>query len=229
MITAAQIVAQALAIAKAPGYTSYGGQCLNLVLSDLVLHRNLKVNLVSSTIAVPANNNGPFQLETNYLRTYDLFYVITDIPYKLNQCTLQQYDSDPNKTTIANYPYEFATDLSGVPTNGYGVIYIYPQSNMGVTLNHRYFVQQADIATPETSSVIPWFSDQDYLIHATATRMMKITDDSRFGEFSAMGESLLEKHLLMEGDEQSVVKSVQLDPRRFKVGGSLKPTKVEPF
>lgn len=229
MITAAQIVTQAIAIAKAPGYTSLGGQSLNLVLSDLVQHRDLKVNLVSSTIAVPANSNGPFNLESNYLRTYDLSYVITDMPYFLRQCNLAQFDSDPNKTTTSNYPYEFATDLSGVPTVGYGLLYIYPQSNAGLTLKHRYFINQPDIATPENSLTVPWFTDQDYLIQATAARMMRITDDARYEQFVANCEKMLDLHLMMEGDEQSVVKSVQLDPRRFRVGGSLKPTKTNPY
>ena len=59
--------------------------------------------------------------------------------------------------------------------------------------------------------------------------MMKITDDDRYGQFVAVGEQLLMKHLLTEGDEQQVVKSVQLDPRRFKVGGSNRPTKLDPW
>ena len=43
MITSAQIVAEALAIAKCPGFTAQGGRALNLVLNDLVLHRDLKL------------------------------------------------------------------------------------------------------------------------------------------------------------------------------------------
>ena len=80
-LTAAQIVADALAIAKCPGFTSQGGRALNLVLSDLVLHRNLKVNLVSNPITVLANTNGPFNLEPDYLRTYEMVYYINDQPY----------------------------------------------------------------------------------------------------------------------------------------------------
>jgi len=87
-------------------------------------------------------------------------------------------------------------------------------------------VKQPDIASPETSAVIPWFPDQDYLIHATATRLMKITDDTRYERFIAEGEKMLRIHLIMEGDEQQVVKSVRLDPRRFHSNRTLKPTKI---
>lgn len=228
-LTASQIVADALAIAKCPGFTSQGGRALNLVLSDLVMHRNLKVNLVSSTIAVVANSNGPFNLETDYQRTYELLYYINDQPHFLRPSSRMEFDSEPNKSTTSNYPYEWASDLSPVATQLPGLLYIYPQSNTGLTLNHRYFIKRADITSPESSSTVPWFVDQDYLINATAARMMRITDDSRHDAFMAECERMLHVHLLTEGDEQQVVKTVQLDPRRFRVNGALRPTKVEPY
>lgn len=228
-ITAAQIVADACAIAKCPGFTSQGGRALNLVLSDLVLHRNLKVNLVSTTIAIPANSNGPFNLESDYLRTYELMYYIEDQPYFLQPSNRAQFDSEPNKSTTSNYPYEWATDLSPVANGGLALLYIYPQSNQNLTMNHRYMVQRADITTPETSSTVPWFSDQDYLVHATAMRLMRITDDARYDRFVADCERMLQIHLLTEGDEQQVVKEVKLDPRRFRTAGSLRPTKLDPW
>lgn len=228
-ITAAQIVADACAIAKCPGFTAQGGRSLNLVLSDLVLHRNLKVNLVTSSINVIANSNGPFNLESNYLRTYDLFYLIDDQPYFLQPSNRAQFDSEPDKSTTSNYPYEWATDLSPVASGGVGLLYIYPQSNQNLTLTHRYFVQQADITTPETSSTVPWFSDQDYLVTATAARLMRMTDDSRYEKFVNDCEKMLQLHLMTEGDEQQVVKEVKLDPRRFRTAGAIKPTKLDPW
>lgn len=228
-IVAQNIIDDALSIAKCPGFRAQGGRALNLVLRDLVEHRNLKVNLVSSTIPVVANSNGPFNLELNYLRTYELMYLINDQPYFLQPSSRAQFDSEPNKSTTSNYPYEWATDLSPVATGQPALLYIYPQSNTGLTLTHRYFIDRPDIPTPETSKVIPWFTDQDYLITATAARMMRVTDDARWASFVAMGDKLLEAHLLTEGDEQQVVKEVKLDPRRFRVAGSLSPTKIEPY
>ena len=227
--TAAQIVADALSIAKCPGFTAQGGRALNYVLLDLVLHRNLKVNLVSGTIAVVANSNGPFFLEADYLRTYELLYYINDQPYFLRPSSRQQFDAEPSKSTTANYPYEWASDLSPVGAGLPGLLYIYPQSNQNLVLQHRYMVKRPDISAPETSSNIPWFEDQDYLTTATATRMMRITDDTRYDKYSLDCENMIRTHLLTEGEEQQVVKEVKLDPRRFKFAGSLAPTKDEPY
>jgi len=227
--TAAQIVADALAIAKCPGFTAQGGRALNFVLDDLVLHRNLKVNLITTNLIIPAYSNGPFPLEANYLRTYDMFYEIQGEPYFLNPASLKQFDSETQQVSLANYPYEWASDLSAVATGGLGQLYIYPQSAQNITVTHRYYLRQNPITNPETSAAIPWFSDQDYLIEATAMRMMRITDDSRYNAWVAMCDKMLEAHLLTEGDEQQVVKEVQLDPRRFRIGGSNRPTKLDPW
>ena len=228
-ITAAQIVADALDIAKCPGFLSRGGRALNLALNDLCLHRNLKINLFTQSINVAANTNGPFNLESNYLRTFDLFYLIQDQPYFLQPSNLYQFDSEPDKSTTSNYPYEWASDLSLVGSGGLGQLKIFPQFNQALTLTHRYFINQADIATPETSTTVPWFPDQDYLVFATALRMMRITDDSRYNDFVKQAEDMLRIHLVTEGDEQQVVKEVKLDPRRFRNTGSVKPTKLNPW
>lgn len=225
-LTASQIVSYALQIAKCPGFTQQGGMSLNLVLQDLVLHRDLKINRVTNYIPVQANLNGPFNLEADYLRTYDLFFSQNNLPYFLHPISTQEYDAEFKDPSIANYPYEFATDLSPQATGGLGLLFIYPQSSGQITLTHRYMIQRADIATPETSALIPWFPDTDYLIQATAYRMMRITDDARHDAFLAEADKMLRIHLIMEGDEQAVVKSVMLDPRRFRSNRTLKPTKV---
>ena len=227
--TASQIVADALAIAKCPGFTQQGGRALNFVLDDLVLHRNLKVNLVTATINVLPNNNGPYNLEDKYLRTYSLSYLIDSTRQFLDPSSLQEYDTDNVNVGAGGYPYEYATDLSPVSSAGVGLLYIYPTANTAINMQHRYYLEQSPISFPESSSVVPWFADQDYLIQATALRMMRITDDSRYDNWVKMCENMLEIHLLTEGDEQQVVKEVKLDPRRFKVGGSAKPTKTDPF
>lgn len=225
-LTASQIVTYALQIAKCPGFTSQGGQSLNLVLQDLVLHRDLKINRVTASILVQTNNNGPFNLEADYLRTYDLFFQQNNLPYFLHPISMEEYDQEFKDPSIANYPYEFATDLSPQAVGGLGLLYIYPQSSGQITLTHRYMLQRADIAVPETSATIPWFPDTDYLIHALAYRMMRITDDDRHDRFVAEADKMLRIHLIMEGDEQAVVKSVRLDPRRFHSNRALKPTKI---
>jgi hypothetical protein len=228
-LNAAQIVADALAIAKCPGFTAQGGRALNFVQADLVQHRNLKVNLVSTTINVLANNVGPYNLAADYLRTYEMFYLVNGDPFFLYPVERRQFDAD-NYTGVGNgYPSEFSTDLSPNANQQPGQLYVWPPSNADVTFTHRYFINRPDIATPETSTFIPWFSDQDYLVQATAARMMRITDDTRYESFVKNCENMLRIHLLTEGDEQQVVKEVQLDPRRFKFAGTPRPTKLDPW
>jgi hypothetical protein len=229
VLTSAQIVTVACQIAKCPGMTAQGGQQLNLTLNDLVLHRNLKMLRKQGTINVTANSNGPFTLAADYLRTYDLFYTVNNFPYFLYPLSQEQYDALFKDPSIANYPYAYATDLTNQQTQTAGTIRIFPQSTSSLTLTHRYMVNMPDITTPETSTSTPWFPDQDYLIHATATRLMKITDDGRYEGFKKDGEDLLRTHLIMEGDEQQVVKSIRLDPQRFHLNRALRPTKLNPY
>lgn len=229
-LQASQIVALACSIAKCPGFTSQGGQFLNMTLEDLWLHRDLKINRVTEFITVQANLYGPFTLPLNYLRTYDLFFEQNNLPYFLNPISTQEYDQEFKDPSIANYPYEFMTILTDETTSqansSAGNLFIYPQSSGAITLTHRYMVKQPDIAAPESSTVVPWFPDQDYLITATAARLMQITDDARRDKFLADMDKMLRIHIIMEGDEQQVVKSVRLDPRRFHSNRTLKPTKI---
>ncbi len=229
-LQAQQIVSLACSIAKCPGFTAQGGQMLNMALEDLWLHRDLKINRVTAPINVAANNNGPFPLEADYLRTYDLFFSQNNLPYFLHPISIEQYDQEFKDPSIANYPYEFATILlpedQRQAASSAGSLFIYPQSSGQITLTHRYMVMRPDISAPETSTAIPWFPDSDYLIKATACRLMDISDDTRKDKFLQDCENMLRTHLIMEGDEQQVVKSVRLDPRRFHTNRTLKPTKL---
>jgi hypothetical protein len=229
VLTSTQIVNYACEVAKAPGFTSRGGQALNLVLNDLVLHRDLKMLRKQATINITIGSNGPFLLPADYLRTYDLYYTVNNFPYFLFPLSQEQYDALFKDPSIANYPYAYATDLTAQQTQGQGSLFIFPQSTTALALTHRYMVNMPDIATPETSSTVPWFPDQDYLIHATATRLMKSTDDQRYEQFVKDGETLLRTHIIMEGDEQKVVKEIRLDPQRFHLNRTLRPTKLSPY
>lgn len=233
-LTAAQVVARACDIAKTPGWIVQAGQFLNLTLKDLWLHRDLKVNLKTQTIAI-GTSTGPYNLEPDYQRTYDLFYLQNGLPYFLKPGTLAFFDMQFVSSGISNYPYLYATDLSsaaivastvGLVTGG-GQIYVYPQSSAAITLTHRYMQQQAEISAPETSTVIPWFSDQDYLITATARRLMQVSDDARLQSFIENEGAMLRMHLIMAADdEQQIVKRVELDPWTFRGRRSSRPTKV---
>jgi hypothetical protein len=228
-LSSQQIVTLACSVAKVPGYTVQGGQYLNIVLRELWMHRDLKVNRVTQSISVTANANGPFNLEADYARTYDLFYLQNNLPYFLHPVEMETYDAEFKDPSISNFPYEYATDLSTqaqIASGSTGQIFIYPQSSGLIVLTHRYMVKQPDITAPETSPVTPWFEDQDYLIKATAYRLFDITDDSRRESFASSLTEMLRTHLIMQGDEQPIVHAVKLDPRRFHGNRSVRPTKV---
>ena len=248
---AQQIVRLALAIAKGPGMLQYGGQQLNLVLEDLYKVRNLQVNRVTQSITATVGTYGPFPLEADYLRTYDLFYPIpaggggTGGPGGITQflvsITMEKFDSEFKNPSVAAYPYEFACDLSveaqtwsGTPLDSTllsaGGLYIYPQSSGTITLTHRYMVRRDDIVNPETSTTEPWFTYHDYLVQATAWRMMQITGDDRVEQTRKTAEEMLRPYLISgEGDEQKAVHSVQRDPTRFRPSRGLRPVKAYPF
>jgi hypothetical protein len=228
--TAAQIVALACNEAKCPGFVTQGGNYLNLTLKDLWLHRDLKVNRKTQTLTVSTGTFGPFALESDYMRTYDLFYLQNNLPYFLKPAAQEMFDQQFKDPAVGNYPYMYATDLSDAAQAAFstaGTIYIYPVTSASLSLTHRYMQQRADITTPETSSVVPWFADQDYLIKATAYRLMGITDDERQAKYMTDCEAMLRTHLIMAADdEQQIVRAVKLDPWRFRTNRSYKPTKI---
>lgn len=112
---AKQICLLASQIAKGgTGMVAIAGQGLNAVLEELKLVRNLKMNRVTQTLNVSAGSNGPFLLEADYLRTYDMFFPLAanGETQFLTPITMEQYDAEVKFSQTADYPYEFATDLS---------------------------------------------------------------------------------------------------------------------
>jgi hypothetical protein len=248
-MSAAQICLLAGQIAKGPGMTAIAGQYLNVILTDLWKKRDLMINRVTVPLIVQAASYGPFALPADYNRTYDIFYqipaspggTVSSITQFLASATMQEFDSEFKSPSIINYPYEFANDMStdaqtwsggttgsGTLTSA-GQMFIYPQSSGQLTLTHRYMKRQPDIVTPETSALIPWFEDQQYLIHETAAYLMGVTGDDREDSYHAKAENILRPYLIMEGSEQAAVKMITLDPRHFHFARGIKPTKAMPF
>ena len=228
MDTAAQIVADAAAIAKARGMLDQGGRFLQSSLNDLALHRNLKILLASTPITLTANVNGPFPLPLDYRRPYDFTYLVQGYDYQMNQISLESYDMLFKDQSVANYPASFATDLQGysaIPAT-VAQVYVYPQSNQTLLATLRYFKKVAEMAAPLSSNaLVPWFEDQEYLRVDVARQLMQVTDDERYGEFQKEADRLLLKHLLTEDDEQRLTKAIRLDPNQFRQGGRSRPTK----
>lgn len=237
-----QICLLASRIAKGgTGMVSLAGQCLNLVLEDLWLVRDLKVNRVTQYPVIKPATYGPFDLPAKYARTYDMWYPLptsggatdSSMTQFLAPITMEQFDAEFKSPSISNYPYEFATDLSQealtASANGSGYFYVYPQTSGQITLTHRYMVKRDALVTPESSSTVPWFAHTQYLVNATAAQMMGITGDDRAAEYAMKAEKMLAPYLIQEGDEQQAVHNIKLDPRHFHFNKGLKPTKSSPL
>ena len=104
-------------------------------------------------------------------------------------------------------------------TNATPVLYVWPPASGSYPLTIRYQPQMPDIATPETSTDVPWFPNQKYLINRLAGELMMLTDDDRatayLGNNPQGAEGILTKYLKMKDDGEGHAHRVQLDRRYF--------------
>lgn len=232
--------------------TPIAGQWLTTVLEDLKYKYNLKINRVTQTLNLPTGTFGPINLEADYLRTYDCWYPLPTsgggiglgslgLPQFLEPLTMAKMDALFKDPSVANYPYFYATDLStqaqqwtgGTQGNGTllaaGNFFWYPMTSGSIPVTHRYMKNQPDYATPETSSITPWFNNSMYLIKETAARMCMTTGDDRASTWHNEAEEMLRPLLIMEGDEQEAVKQIKFSPEMFHFVKNAKLTKSSPL
>jgi hypothetical protein len=228
-LTAAQIVTRAAQIAKRPGFMVQAGQTLNQILVDLTREYDLAVALNTTSLVITgAEGAGPYNLPANYLRmaSRDATYLIDGVPYVLIQITLAQFDALINTTGIANFPTSFATDVATSPPR----LYVYPPPILQFTLNLRYYGTLPEISAPETSSVVPWFPDQGYLVNRLAGELMRDAGDPRWESFLGDGPhgavGILRRFLNLQGDREDTTKIVDLDRRFFGPGRMFGPSKI---
>ena len=236
--TSQQIITRACAIAKVTSAMApIAGVYLNNVLEELCMTYDLEINTATVTVSLtgggPNNGIGPYSLPTNYLRakSRDLTYYIDGVPKQLIQITLQEMDALILTTGIANYPQNYATDVSPLTTQSAPLLYVYPPPVIIIPLQVRYFLLQSDITTPETSSAIPWFPYQQYLIKRVAGELMGEAGDDRADAY--LGDSpsgcvgMLRRYLNLQGDTEDTIQQVQLDARYWGAGGgNFGPSKI---
>jgi hypothetical protein len=237
-LTAAQIVTLACQAAHVPGWTSQAGNLLNYILSDLCqtydFDTTRKVGAITLTASAPpvfygpaswqGMGVGPIALPADYLRACDeksVFYTVNAVPYHLVPIDLTEFDELVQQAGINNFPTCYATDTSAAAVAAVGspVIYAWPPPNGAYVTAVRYYSTMPDIATPQTSGVIPWFPNQNYLITRLTGELMKLSDDTRASAFLGEGgigaEGILTKYLKLKDDSSSRAQTVRLDRRRF--------------
>lgn len=230
--TSAQLCNRACFIAKAPGFLIQAGQYLNMILEDLC--QTYDFDFIRETLTLPvsplpangaANLPSGYALATDHLRTREVFYYVSGEPFYLTQMPIEEYDQLYNGPGISNYPENYAVRTETDPYT----IYFYQPPQIPLTMFVRYQPQMADILNPETSTSIPWFINQRYLLKKLAADLMGETDDGRAPKWQAEAEGMLEKFLIMKDDKENYAQTIKLDRRVFKGGGSLRATKQQPL
>ncbi len=222
MLTAAQIVSLVSQITKAPGMLSQIGQNLNTVLVSLALQQDLDLVKRQATLNLsPGNSPSSYALPANYLRARKFFYFVDGVPFSMDPVPLEDLLAQYTDASNVAYPYWFATDLTN------DLIYVYPNPVVPLVATLIYFDSAVEITTPETSAIVPWYPDEDFLINETARRMMRITDDERLIPFKADSDETERRTLRMMNDPEFKVHRITLDPMNFRHYGSSRPTKKE--
>lgn len=243
-LQAQQIVALACQDARAPGYVSQAGQMLNSILSDLcqqfdfeVARKTYYFNFNPGLIAPVGpvvTGGGPYPMPADYLRAAGdkaLTYWISGVPYMPMRIDIDIFDQQVQQAGNQNYPSLFTTDLSLGDEAAEGdttpMLFLFQPPSGAFPAQIRYYSQMPDIATPETSAVVPWFPNQRYLRKRLAADVMDLTGDDRQGARSAEAEGILMGYLKMKDDPEGRARTVKLDRTSFGKGSysRLKTTK----
>jgi hypothetical protein len=225
-LTAAQIVTLSCQIAKTSGMISQAGQQLNAVLSELCQTYDFSAARTITTFNF-TGTSGPYNLPADYLRTLKgkQFYTYNGQPYFMVRIELDEYDALVQQPGFQDFPRDFTVDMAQSPP----AEYVWPPPSIAVPVTVRYQRQMPDITTPETSATVPWFPFQQYLITRLAGEMMQIADDDRANYFLTNDEKinaqgagvLLRRYLNLKDDPEGRTKTVELDRRRFGIGGQF--------
>jgi hypothetical protein len=223
MLTAAQIVAYALQIVKAPGYTTQAGDFLNARLAALARRYEFDILRKTATVNVVPGVQS-YALPLDYIRGKQVLYYIGGLPQNLTQMSLSDYNAANLGNTAMAYPRGWSSDPAQSPP----MLYLYPMPNVSFPLTVDYMSQPPDIVTPATSSAIPWLPDPEFLITALAADLCKITDDSRAQALNAQAAAELQAFLKTQGDKEGYAERVKLGAS-FTSGRKLPASKLTGF
>ena len=245
MQTAAQLVAKACRIARAPAFLTDAGDLLNSVLADLcqtydfdtcrgVVNFNFNALFGGDDYSADFNsdygpplvggqNSGPYSLPSDWLRSRrdDVFYTINGVKYVMINVDMAEFDGLVQQAGLASYPQNYTVDHSvqGDGTSIQPVMYVWPPPAGGYPVTARYQRQMPDIVNPSTSTAIPWFPNQTYLLTRLAGEVMRLTNDKRTDDYLGEGpvgaQGLLNRYLKLVNDDEDRAKRVTLDRRFF--------------
>jgi hypothetical protein len=159
------------------------------------------------------NGSGPYALPDDFLSMdrNDFFWQLGGINYFPTAMPIAEFDALVQQPGFSSYPSCYAVDTS---TDPWG-LYIWPASSGAYQAFGRYRKQTTDLTSPQTSSSVPWFPNQTYLVTRIAAEMMAITGDNRREQFLRESENILRRYLDLEGNSATFAARVMLDNRRF--------------
>lgn len=226
-----------------PGFVTQAGQTLQIILDELcekydfdTAKKTYQFNFNPSQLN--ANGQAYQNLPADYLRGIrnESFYIISGVPYPMIPLDLNEMDMLVQQAGVSNFPVFYTVDMSlnGLVNNGttgvpVALFWMPPSGAYPVTI--RYFSLMPAIANPSTSSAIPWYPDQNYLVTRLAGEMMKDSDDERKSAYLSDTDPggagyILRKYLQMKDDQGDRAQVVTLDRRRFgRAFDRLKNTK----
>jgi hypothetical protein len=224
-LQAQQLILLSCQEAKVPSWLSQAGQKLNMILGELCSY-NLDVTRQTYQFNFNTSlGSGPIPLPTNWLRSNkdDVYYVILGVTYIMVPVTLAEFDSFVQQAGLSQYPEYYAVDNSGIATQSPPNMYVWPPPSGAFPVTARYYSQMADITTPESSTVIPWFPNQLYLQRRLTGEMMLMANDDRADKYLGgtdtksgfEGASAILGRYLSTRDDAQTVKRVTLDKRLF--------------
>lgn len=222
-LTNAQIIARACTIAKVPGYTAQAGQYLNMILSTLC--QTYDFDFIQKTQIINFNNSFSYNLNSDNLRTKEVYYLVNGEPFYLFKIPIETYHQLFVGPGVSNYPNKYAVDVSVTPKQ----LLPYPPPSITQSVTVNYYPQMPDISSPETSTATCWFPNQEYLITKIAANLMMETDDDRQTIFEARAEKMLMKFLDLADDKEGYAETVKLSRERFRTGQNQNPNKAFPL
>jgi len=223
-------------IAKCPQYTTQSGQLLNMILQELAqdydfdtIRKTHSSTFVTSSVSGPGNQYiagcGPNPMPADFLRAEnnEVIWYLQGVRYVIVILDQAEFDRLTQTSGFNSYPTVGYIDMAPVADSLPPNLYVWPPASGAYSFTVRYFPQKDDIVTPESSSTIPWFPNQTYLITRLAGELMRITNDDRAQAYLGDNEengmigagAILSKYLKMKDDPEGRVETVKLDRRRF--------------
>lgn len=231
--SASTIVSLACQICNCPGRIIQAGQLMNMILANYAQVMDLDVIRKPATLNIGPQAIIPYfyALPSDYLRVADgdIFYNVQGEVFVPTQITLEEMDAAYTASGVSNYPMKFATDVSQTPQPTAGSspsIAFYPPPAIPLAVTVKYRPQTTDIVTPESSLLVPWFPNQLVLLKDLCIQVGDVAGgEDRSARWEAEVEKRMSKYLMMDDDKEGYSQTVKLDPRFFRTGGILPPSK----